>query len=129
MDAKSLGNNAAVTFFDSSGLLLRATATANSNPNLTGFRINSVATPVNLPTGASLKMTLVAKTGLISGSFIVSDTTPGVKPLTVLYSGMVIPDAGTLSPTDGVGVGSFVIKGAAATDASKSGRVTIVTLP
>jgi hypothetical protein len=48
----------------------------------------------------------------------------------VKYYGMVIPDASTTSiVTDGVGAGSFVLQGLKVSDPSKSGRVTINTLP
>lgn len=121
------GNNAAVTFFDTNGLLVTPTTTPASIPNLGGFRINSLATPVGLPTGSTLKMTFVTSTGLISGSFILVDAS-GVKR-TVLYYAMVIPDPSTSMVTDGIGAGSFMLQGLLVSQPTKSGRVTIVPLP
>ncbi|MBL9142197.1 MAG: autotransporter-associated beta strand repeat-containing protein [Verrucomicrobiaceae bacterium] len=122
------GNNAAVTFFDTNGLLVTPTTTPASNPNLGSFRINSLATPVGLPTGSTLKMTFVTSTGLISGSFVLVDAS-GVKR-TVPYYAMVIPDASTAPMvTDGIGAGSFMLPGLIVSQPTKSGRVTIVPLP
>lgn len=129
LGAKSAaGNNAAVTFFDTNGLLITATTTPASNPNLGSFRINSLATPVGLPTASTLKMTFVTSTGLISGSFVLVDAS-GVKR-TVPYYAMVIPDASTAPMvTDGIGAGSFMLPGLIVSQPTKSGRVTIVPLP
>ena len=129
LGAKSAaGYNAAVTFFDTNGLLITPTTTPASDPNLGSFRINSLATPVGLPTGPTLKMTFVPSTGLISGSFVLVDSS-GVKR-TVPYYAMVIPDA-TTAPmvTDGIGAGSFMLPGLIVSQPTKSGRVTIVPLP
>lgn len=127
MDGKATGDNFSVSFFDTNGLALDATTLPATIPNLSSFRINSIATPVALPTGPTLSMSFTVSTGLFTGSFTLKDSS-GVSRKTSYY-GMIIPDPATGSATDGIGAGFFVLNGLTATSAQKSGRVTLTPLP
>lgn len=117
--------NAGMTFFSDEGL--KASPTATNDPNLPEFRLNTLATFVKpVPNLNAHALVFAPSTGLFSGSFKLTDTASAAR--TVAYSGLVIPDTGTPSLLDGMGVGHFILKPftTTATAAQKSGRVTIV---
>jgi hypothetical protein len=127
MDGKATGNNFSASFFSPSTLALDATTLPDTNPNLSSFRINSVATATGLPTAAAMTMTFTTSTGAFTGSFTLKDSSGASRKMT--YFGMVIPDPATPSTTDGIGVGYFLAQNLVVTGPTKSGRVTITPLP
>jgi hypothetical protein len=124
------GDNAQMSFFDATGLDLDLGGGSYiiTNPNLSSFRINSLATfvsPVSNLASVKLSFTDVSK-GLFSGSFILYDDNGNARKRTVNYYGMIVPDTSTVANTkDGKGVGSFIVTGATTLKPSKSGRVTL----
>jgi hypothetical protein len=93
---------------------------SGSNPNA-GLTLRSVSTVVMAPAGSAAnpigtKLSVVAATGLFSGSFNLVDTIPNsTKPSkrSVKFTGLIIPDpttnADAFQKLDGIGAGYFTL--------------------